>query len=649
MTNRRGLALRAGAAAAALIALLLTALPLRGLPVDDKFITAVYARHLASGQGWVFNEGERVNASTSALNALLGAAAGVAGLPIPGALWALSLLAAALAIGLLIAWPGETPMLGRLWVAGLLAACPVLAASFGLESALFVLGLVATGLAVDRDAWRWAFLGGGLLALVRGEGALVALLLAPLAWGRLRRFPWPELAWMLAPTVPWALFSWIYFGDLVPTTLAAKRLQGNSGLFGAGILELLRRLLLGGPATLGGAVLATLAVAALLRLRRWARSTWLLVAFGLLTVAAYEAWQIPATSYFWYATPLLVALFWVAGEGLQGITRRLPSHLQRGVLALLLLVTAAPLWIGQQRFLRRYGPKADEALLYARAGAWVAQHTAPTATVAVTEVGQNGWHMGRRLIDLAGLITPEIGPWMLRDFDQTRWLLAFEPDWILLRIPNDRMQRELLLAHPGFRGAYQPREVFAHGGAAMELFERTGSVRRAMAAARRGRPAPTAAVCEALGRANALLSFAASPELRRFLVSEDLAVTWQPEEGLVLAATGPEAWLWLPWIDVPAGAVREVQVVIAPEAPTRQRARVLKLYWRGTDASGEVVSPYGLLEVPALVNTGVQRVVFPVGDHPRWRELEHVRRLRIDLGPGGLRARLVRLELLPWR
>ncbi|MEY4069684.1 MAG: hypothetical protein RL721_298, partial [Candidatus Eisenbacteria bacterium] len=45
--------------------------PLRDYLTDDTFIHLQYARHLAGGEGFVFNAGERVYGSTSPLWVLL--------------------------------------------------------------------------------------------------------------------------------------------------------------------------------------------------------------------------------------------------------------------------------------------------------------------------------------------------------------------------------------------------------------------------------------------------------------------------------------------------------------------------------------------------------------------------------------------------
>src|SRR5947207_2165113 len=73
--------------------------PLRDYVTDDTFIHLQYARHVAHGEGFVFNPGERVYGSTSPLWVLLlagGMRLGFDGLAVAKVLGALATLAALL-------------------------------------------------------------------------------------------------------------------------------------------------------------------------------------------------------------------------------------------------------------------------------------------------------------------------------------------------------------------------------------------------------------------------------------------------------------------------------------------------------------------------------------------------------------------------
>jgi hypothetical protein len=633
---------------------LATALPLRHLPIDDKWIVAVYARNIAEHGAWAFNLGEPFNASTSTLNPLIGAVAGLIGLPIPAALWWTSLIATAIAIcllvGLTLPRPSDTPWIRSLFVAALIAASPFIAGTYGLESSLFLLAMVVIGLAADRGRWNLAFIAAGLICLVRGEGMLIATLLFPIAWIACRRIPLPAALWSLVPTVPWALFSWWQFGSVLPSTLAAKRLQGSSGMFPGDIIHLMRELLVENSPTLG-ITLAVLTAVALLRVHRWRPSVYLFTLFALIAGALLWHWQIPANSYFWYGVPFLVAALWIGGEGVATLHSLLGSHAGT-VIALALIIVGPWLGIGHAALLwSAYEPKLAETTLYREAGQWIDAHLEPDASIAVTEIGQNGWHMRRRLVDLAGLINPEIGESLFRDFDLTHGIWSEEPDYILLRAPNDRTTQNALLGMPGFAIAYEVIETFGEpGGPRMMLRARRRPLSEASAEFERERMECIAAtgdsVSDEIAVANELMNFAERDEVNHLELAEGFTVTHEVGTGLIWGEGEDERYLWLPWINVPACAVGTIRWTLDVEAPTRERGMNIQVLWRGKDAAGTVL-PYGMIECPIPINAGPVEVNLTVAGHPRMSSLDSLRRLRIAPMNDEARMRLIRVELIP--
>ena len=175
MTDRRALRLL-GASVAALPLLTLLFVPIR--TIDDAFITFRYARNLASGNGLVFNLGERVEGATSLSWTLLLAAAETLRLPIEAAALVLGVSFAVLALR-------EAYLLGRRLgasPAACLAAVALVAvhgrfwlvAANGLEGGLFafLVVLVVRKTVEEADARLIGALL-GLLFLTRPESFLI--------------------------------------------------------------------------------------------------------------------------------------------------------------------------------------------------------------------------------------------------------------------------------------------------------------------------------------------------------------------------------------------------------------------------------------------------------------------------------------------
>ena len=57
------------------------------------------------------------------------------------------------------------------------------------------------------------------------------------------------------------------------------------------------------------------------------------------------------------------------------------------------------------------------------AGIWLREHTPPDAVVAANDVGAIGYYSGRRVVDVAGLVDPEVIP-HLRQPDYTEFLAS---------------------------------------------------------------------------------------------------------------------------------------------------------------------------------------------------------------------------------
>lgn len=175
MTDRRTLRLL-GASVAALPLLTLLFLPIRA--IDDAFITFRYARNLASGDGLVFNLGERVEGVTSLSWTLLLAFVETLRLPIEPAAFVLGVAFALLALresyllgrglgasaGACLAAVALVAVHGRFW----------LVAANGLEGGLFAfLAVLVARKTVDRADPRSIGLLLGLLFMTRPESLLV--------------------------------------------------------------------------------------------------------------------------------------------------------------------------------------------------------------------------------------------------------------------------------------------------------------------------------------------------------------------------------------------------------------------------------------------------------------------------------------------
>jgi hypothetical protein len=463
-----------GGVAATLVLLGWVLVSFRGQPVDDPYITYRYAANIASGDGYVYNAGERVQSTTTPLFTLLLALGGVLGLDIPDlAYWlnALALLAFGVCcVGLVSSVRGLSPWLG-LAAAAMTYVSPV--THFGLGSEMPILVALAWGSWWAAASGRWglaAFLA-GLASITRGDGVLVAVSLAIFflatearkhPW---RRWPWHALLSFGAVVVPWYTFAWLYFGSPFPATLGTKIAQGSgtgATLFFEGLgyvwtrsfgCDPLRPLECNPLWWRGALALGILGFGMML----WRKPNLIpVVSWALLFTAGYSLLSVPR--YLWYYSPLVpvamllvvlggAALVWLVTRGI--MQRRGPktanAALLAGGLAAALLFGGYYLAADARATIPQQRPWLE---IYAEAGRWLRANTPPDASVGASEVGIIGFHSDRRMIDFAGLIQPDVAEHAAR-LDNLWVLEQYRPDYIV-----EREKSAVYTNHPWVRERY---------------------------------------------------------------------------------------------------------------------------------------------------------------------------------------------------
>lgn len=395
--------------------------------LEDALITFRYAENLARGLGYAYNPGEAVLGATSPLYTILLAAAGrgfgVEAIPI--AALALGVLA-----GLVALWCLDAALaaagLGKPWrIAAVLVAGlhpEILWATTGGMETPLVLALMAASLAcAARDRWHAAAVLAALGVLARPDFAVwAALLLAIAAWRRRARVVVPVLAGA-AVLAPWLGFATLTFGSPVPHSVTAKRvIQGpvtpdylrwaleSLWLPSAADrmpLEIATWLAL---AAIGaGAILARPRLRALLPVAAFVAAFPLALALG--GAPKFPWYTVPVT---WCAAVLgVVGAATLAGDGRVAAGARARRGVGLGfalaLAALALEATAIARW-GAEAVRHQTAHQQNEDGLRRRAGEWLRANTPEDAVVAMEAIGYQGLYSRRRVLDLGGLVSPEV-------------------------------------------------------------------------------------------------------------------------------------------------------------------------------------------------------------------------------------------------
>ncbi len=383
----------------------------------------------------------------------------------------------------------EPPSAGAWWpvpaaVAALACALEwhlLWAGASGMETALFAalaLAVLGGAMALARegrpDGRPWAWLGWGLVGgaafLTRPEGLL------PVALGgacllAVRRGDWTQgrrgaalqrytlaAAGFLALAVPYLMFNWKASGAVLPNTFYAKQAEYREIV--ESVPWLVRAARVAGVQFVGGsALLVPGMVAAWREIGR--RRDWvgfLPLAWWAATVALY-ATRLPVTyQHGRYEMPVIPVLLVYGAPGTLALVSAAKGRAGRILSRALALAACAVLLafavVGARAYLADVRIIDTEMVDVAR---WLDANTPQDAVIAVHDIGAVGYFTRRRLVDLAGLVSPEVVPF-IRDEGRLYEYIRARGASYLVTFPSWYPQ---MTARPDVVMVYQTRAPWA--------------------------------------------------------------------------------------------------------------------------------------------------------------------------------------------
>jgi len=456
--------------------------------IDDAFISFRYARNFAEGHGLVYNLGERVEGYTNFLwTVLLGVFAVLGARPevtakVLGVVCACAALVPLYRIARRLAPLGSTPCLATWLFASSFLQTGY--AVFGLESPFFVL-LVLLGTERflieehdDADVFPWSGPLFALAALTRPEAPLFLLLLY--VWHPDRPFSRRSLtriATFVVPVLVHLVFRRVYYGGLFPNTLTAKTGDMSQQLSG-GVDYLRRYAMHAGPALWLGIVALTLA---LVRKRRDALAIGSIpLTFGLYVILVGGDWM----PYYRFLAPAEPFVFLLVDAAARTIADR--RERAAALAVALFVIVSGSMRVGSLRQAQRDILDKDKAFWDDAAGrtaAWLSAHGKP-GPVALADIGYVGYATGFPIVDMLGLLAPEIarlpgGYTNKTGAGYVDAIFARSPQYVVIisgtvdckspTVPTSRA----LHGHDRFRAEFAVAEpIRLRGGGAWCIFER---------------------------------------------------------------------------------------------------------------------------------------------------------------------------------
>lgn len=420
-----------------------------GFPLDDAWIHQTYARNLALHGEWSFLPGRTSGGSTAPLwSALL--VIGFWSKLSPYiwtyflgtlALWGLAVLGESVVRRLVSSYQPRIPWVGAAFA---LEWHLVWASVSGMETLLAAL-LATTVLVLLLSGSKKYFSLGLLIGLsiwVRPDGltllgpAVLVILLIQSSWSK-RFQALVNLGVGFGSLFSlYLLFNLVISGSPLPNTFYAKQAEYAGYL----VLPFISRLAGEAFPVLKGMGVILLPGMVLSLVAAFHRRNWVVLAVVLWFVGflVLYAWRLPVTyQYGRYVMPAMPIFFLLGLAGLAEFTSSFASRWQWILSVAWKLATGGVLLLFWVQGALHYGQ--DVAIIESEMVAsakWVSANIPPEALVAAHDIGAMGYFGGHDLVDLAGLVSPEVIPF-LRDEDQiaaylnkrgVEYLVIF-PDW----------------------------------------------------------------------------------------------------------------------------------------------------------------------------------------------------------------------------
>ncbi|MCI0445578.1 hypothetical protein L0152_20480 [bacterium] len=379
-----------------------------GYTADDALIIFRYAENLAAGHGFVYNLGERVLGTTTPLYTLLLAAL----LKIKincfvGGLILNNLADLATAWVLLQMFRSEEAPLSWLPALSFLFNPESLQWSLsGMETEFYIAFIFLSFYFASTESWPLAFFFAAITVLTRVDGIAVLGVLVVVYLLRYGKLPALPLLIFAITVLPWTLFAYFYFGSPIPNSAAAKFALSGHHLLSASVNILFR----------GFLHLHTFGIPVLILAILGTRFIWKerkpLLPVALWTWGYALSYTLAAgPMHPWYYAPFYAGYLVIVYHGILFILVRYPKlALAPAVTVFGASVICIVLLLSYYKSREIQRQQIQMNATNRAVGDWVRVHTTEASVLAVKDIGYIGYYSQRRILDLAGLVSPECIP-----------------------------------------------------------------------------------------------------------------------------------------------------------------------------------------------------------------------------------------------
>lgn len=404
---------------------------LTGFIYDDAFITFRYAQNIATGNGFVYNVGERVLGTTTPLFTLILAALAYLGIPIVKGALLVSFLSSGVTAVILYRFAQSLGFARFSFIpATLYIFFPRLLVTDtgGMETPLFALLVTAAFYFQHKRLTFHAVTAAALASVTRPEGFLLLGILVVYNGVKdpKRAVSYVSVAAFI--TLPWLVFAYCYFGSPIPNSVVAKlALYGRLGTesFWENLV-----FLMGWHHPLGVPLFAfVLAGGWWLKEKQNFGLTEIVWMTGMVGSLAVSSTYL----FLWYVTPIypiyllfVGAAFPFIGSRSEWLQRR-AAAVARLVIAGMVLILAVANYPAVQSH-RSYQKTVES--VHRKIGQYLQTHAQEADIVAAEDIGYMGYYCGLKIIDRDGVVSPEVVPYN-RSGNYLGLIIDYRPDWVV--------------------------------------------------------------------------------------------------------------------------------------------------------------------------------------------------------------------------
>jgi len=441
---------------------------------DDAYIFYTYAKNIAEGNGYVFNLGEKINATTSPLYTIL-----------------LTIIYSLVRFISTESFPAISNLISVLSILGIIysinrifkdikmsilfplifLANPLLKYGVGMETFLNLALISYSIYLFTENKMLFASFFMALTVLARLDSILFAgIIFIYYTFKNKKLPPIKSLIIFIVTLLPWFIFSKIYFDSFLPTTIAVKLSQEDFQMHGAGLI-FLRGFFNAMPGTLISALLLIIGFIVstfyLIRKKSVLLSNegvlLIFICFGILFFV--YAFILNAPPYQWYYTPFTIPLSILFTYFLSDIFNK--NNIKYVLLTCLFILAA---FLPLKTMCQGFNPKYSN---YTEAIEWLNKNVPDKTILGVDEIGIMGYYYDKgKIVDALGLVTPKVLP-HLKQKDFGWYISEYKPDYIV----NDYPEVQL---HAGgrdirFINNYEFIKIFESRGEKIAIYKRVTS------------------------------------------------------------------------------------------------------------------------------------------------------------------------------